>query len=38
MQIYMLPENYKEIIEYIRVAIGCKKEIILLNDVKTETI
>lgn len=34
----MLPENYKEIIEYIRVAIGCKKEIILLNDVKTETI
>ena len=34
----MLPENYKEIIEYIRVAIGCKKDIILLNDVKTETI
>lgn len=34
----ILPENYKEIIEYIRVAIGCKKEIILLNDVKTETI
>ena len=30
----VLPENYKEIIEEIRVAIGCKKEIILLNDVK----
>lgn len=33
----MLPENYKEIIEYIRIAIGCKKEIILLNDVNKIT-
>lgn len=34
----MLPGNYKEIIEYIRIAIGCKKGIILLNDVNKSTI
>lgn len=28
-----LPENYKDIIEYIRLAIGCKKEVVLLNEV-----